>query len=75
MVNSPVSHLSEAFCVHSVYLEKGTHVCILFRRKMYELLFHFQDHHEEDYFLYIAFSDENVYGGNWLWKVGGGVKN
>lgn len=22
----------------------------------------FQDYHEEDYFLYIAFSDENVYG-------------
>ena len=22
----------------------------------------FQDHHEEDYFLYIAYSDESVYG-------------
>lgn len=21
-----------------------------------------QEHHEEDYFLYIAYSDENVYG-------------
>lgn len=22
----------------------------------------FQEHHEEDFFLYIAYSDENVYG-------------
>lgn len=25
-------------------------------------IFHKQEHHEEDYFLYIAYSDENVYG-------------
>lgn len=24
--------------------------------------FSFQEHHEEDFFLYIAYSDENVYG-------------
>jgi len=24
--------------------------------------FQFQEHHEEDFFLYIAYSDENVYG-------------
>lgn len=27
------------------------------------LLYSFKEHHEEDYFLYIAYSDENVYGG------------
>lgn len=25
-------------------------------------LFHTQEHHEEDFFLYIAYSDESVYG-------------
>ena len=25
----------------------------------------YQEHHEEDFFLYIAYSDESVYGGEW----------
>lgn len=27
----------------------------------------YQEHHEEDYFLYIAYSDESVYGKEWTW--------
>lgn len=35
-----------------------------FRQKALKFSFSpfFQEHHEEDFFLYIAYSDENVYG-------------
>jgi Autophagy protein Atg8 ubiquitin like len=36
--------------LHSINISIGNHI------------FYLQEHHEEDFFLYIAYSDENVYG-------------
>jgi hypothetical protein len=34
----------------------------LSRNVIEEVVYLLQEHHEEDFFLYIAYSDENVYG-------------
>ena len=40
----------------------STIIAQLYCRTQYTLLLPFQDHKEEDLFMYIAYSDESVYG-------------
>ena len=64
------------FHVNLIHILRITFVklCVVEQRQCYniatkkfdgilkEFFFSFQEHHEEDFFLYIAYSDESVYG-------------